>query len=150
MEPDPILAVGATGTCAEQLIALLDAAGYCYEAKPQEALDTITPAIMAAAVDAQGELAVKEPAEFALPGVSPPRFVKGTFIGQDTWTALRKAAAERTGLLNPAAAPAATAPDPTAVASSTGASTEPSPGDAGTEGKATGEGQKPSGPVPWR
>lgn len=91
MSKDTILAAGASGDQAQQLIALLQAAGF-----PVGTVSEITPDVMGVVAVAQAALGVVEPGSFspAEPGLT----IEGQLVGQATWDALRKAAAARTGL----------------------------------------------------
>lgn len=95
-KPDTILAAGAQGECPARLIALLQAAGYPGGGDA----DTLTPEIMGSVAAAQQELHVAEPDELTLTlSDGTQRVIKGKLVGQATWDALRKRAAERTGLV---------------------------------------------------
>jgi hypothetical protein len=133
---DTILAVGAHGECPERLHALLEAAGF-----PVPDLgggQQLTSEVMYLVLQAQAELGIAEPEELSITVGGETVIVKGTFVGQATWDALRARAAARTGLLEPAKQDS---PPATSAAVASAASTGDASGDArpGPEGVAPGE-----------
>lgn len=120
--PDTILTPGATGECVEQLVVLLQAAGYppVVTLTPREkamsvvalfepsaaldspALDTsvLGADVLRAVAAAQQDLGIVEPIEIEPAGT----VIKGVLITQLTWDGLRAAAAKRTGLVSPTVA----------------------------------------------
>lgn len=94
---DTILAAGAEGECPEQLLALARAVGIGAAELNFQAMDAIIS--KALAIDPNmPQLAV----ELSLAGGGS---VKGAFITQPVWDALRLEAARLTGLLTPPIAP---------------------------------------------
>jgi hypothetical protein len=103
---DPILAMGATGVQAANMIALLAAAGYPLRPRDGEAEVTgITEEVMLKVREAQEALGIVEPGTIDVVfGEDKTTTIEGEFIGQLTWDGLRAAAAKATGLLTPAEA----------------------------------------------